>query len=83
VGLQQLVAGQEQQFQPLCTPCHELKTNQSGRTLSMDFLASHFEKSVWEAYVTSPRPPPAVCVQTQSARRRCSAGNSGRCSVPE
>ena len=50
VGLQQLCAGQEQRFQPLCSPCHEMKTSQTGRALSTDFLASHFEKSVWDAY---------------------------------
>ena len=33
---------------------------ETGRALSTDFLASHFEKSVWDAYVASPRPPPMV-----------------------
>ena len=60
VGLRQLVAGQEQVFQPVCPPCHELKTSQEGRSLCLDFMASHFERSVWGAYVMSSRPPPMV-----------------------
>ena len=61
VRLQQLVAGQEQMFQPVCPPCHELKTSQEGRSQCLDWMASHFERSVWDSYVMSPRPPPMVC----------------------
>ena len=59
-GLEQLVKGMEQRFAPLCVACHQLKTASAPRTLALDFLASHFEEGVYEAYVQSERPPPLV-----------------------
>ncbi len=50
----------EQQFQPLCVECHREKTTSEARMYDDDQLASHFEREVWEQYVTSPRPPPLV-----------------------
>ena len=48
VALRGLVAGQEQTFQPVCAPCHQLETNQESRALTMDILASQLENSVGE-----------------------------------
>ena len=59
-ALRQLVPGMPQRFAPLCPACHQLKTAHEPRSLSLDFLASHFERSVYESYVLSPRPPPMV-----------------------
>ena len=59
-ALRQLVSGMPQRFAPTCSACHQLKTANEPRSLSLDFLASHFEKSVCESYVLSPRPPPMV-----------------------
>ena len=50
----------EQEFQPLCPACHRVKTDTEARSHDEDQLASHFEKSVYEQYVESPRPPPLV-----------------------
>ncbi len=50
----------EQEFQPLCSACHRVKTDTEAKTHDEDHLASHFEKSVYEQYVDSPRPPPLV-----------------------
>ena len=49
-----------QNFAPLCTACHAEKTANAPRTLALDFLASHFEKNVYDSYVKSERPPPLV-----------------------
>ena len=49
-----------QNFQPLCTSCHALKTQSEPKALEADILASHFERSVWEAYVLQDRPPALV-----------------------
>ena len=54
------MAGQDQTFQGICPPCHQLKTSQENKTLTIDFMASQFEKNTWESYVASPRPPPMV-----------------------
>ena len=59
-ALRQLVPGMPQRFAPLCSACHQVKTANEPRSLSFDFLASHFEKSVYDSYVLSPRPPPMV-----------------------
>ncbi len=50
----------EQLMQPLCGACHRLKTDGEAKSYDEDHLASHFEKTVWEQYVDSPRPPPLV-----------------------
>ena len=47
-------------MQPVCVPCHQLKTTQESRSLTLDILASQFEQSTWERYVPSERPPPMV-----------------------
>ncbi|CAE8607610.1 unnamed protein product, partial [Polarella glacialis] len=58
VPLRQTVQGAPQVFQAICASCHMDKTQLSGsqaRTLNSSFSAP-----VWEAYVSSPRPPPLV-----------------------
>ena len=59
-ALSNLAPGSVQESQPLCFACHKLKTQQEPRSMTKDFMASHFEMSVYEAYVTRPRPPPMV-----------------------
>ena len=59
-ALQSLAPGAKQVFQPLCPACHQLKTSQEPKNMTRDLLASHFEKSVYENYVMSERPPPMV-----------------------
>jgi hypothetical protein len=59
-ALQSLAPGAKQVFQPLCAACHQLKTSQEPRSMTRDLLASHFEKSVYDRYVMSERPPPMV-----------------------
>ena len=49
-----------QRLAPLCTVCHAEKTANAPRTLALNYLASHFEKSVYDKYVGSERPPPLV-----------------------
>ena len=53
IGFRQFFAGQEHVFQPVCPPCHQLKTDQEGKSLCLDFMASQFECGVWGAYVMS------------------------------
>ena len=59
-ALQGLAPGAKQEFQPLCSACHQLETSQEPRSMTRDFMASHFEKSVYENYAMSPRPPSMV-----------------------
>ena len=40
--------------------CHLAKTAAEPQDLDGDPLVSHFEQSVWDAYVNSPRSPPLV-----------------------
>jgi hypothetical protein len=49
-----------QVMQALCRQCHLAKTAAEPQDLDGDPLVSHFEKSVWDAYVLSPRSPPLV-----------------------
>ena len=69
----------EQKFQPLCPECHRTKTDLESKSYDTDLLASHFERSVWENYVMSPRPPPLVRLrgltcQSMSAKSPMCAG---------
>lgn len=59
-ALSNLAPGSVQEFQPLCFACHKEKTASEPRSMTRDFMASHFEKSVYDNYVMSPRPPPMV-----------------------
>ena len=63
-GLEQLTKGMIQRFAPLCTACHAEKTANAPRTLALNYLASHFEKSVYDKYVGSERPP-STCLQAE------------------
>ncbi len=49
-----------QVFQAICRQCHLAKTAQEPQDLDGDPLVSHFGRTVWDAYVLSPRPPPLV-----------------------
>ena len=57
-ALRQLVAGAEQKFQALCSPCHAEKTRNEPRQSRT--LKSSFSKRTWDNYAMSPRPPPLV-----------------------
>ena len=41
----------EQEFQPLCLPCHKNETTYEAQGFEWDILASSFEKSVYNEYV--------------------------------
>ena len=56
-ALKTLAKGQTQQFQALCSTCHQEKTDLEGGVRSIE---SRFSHRVWEAYVKSPKPPPLV-----------------------
>ena len=58
VPLRQTIEGSEQIFQALCASCHMDKTQLEGRQDRT--LTSVFSKPTWDAYVSTPRPPPLV-----------------------
>ncbi len=58
VPLQQTVSGAPQIFRALCASCHLDKTLAEGSQART--LTSTFSKNVWDAYVSSARPPPLV-----------------------
>ncbi len=67
-----------QEFQPLCKACHADKTATEPR-LEGDLLASHFETTVWDAYVMSPRPPPLCWKAKAGAVEGCRIADVRRC----
>ena len=70
VPVRQAFAGQQQRFQALCFECHQMKTQTE--SMQPTSLESRFTRSVYDAYVRSPKQPPLV-FQAQAAgsgRRR-------------
>jgi hypothetical protein len=50
----------EQEQQPLCSQCHQIKTADEPREYDSDPLLSHFNSKTWNDYVLSERPPPLI-----------------------
>ena len=79
-ALHSLAPGAVQEFQPLCSACHQLKTSHEPRSMTRDFMASHFEKSVYDNYVMSHRPSPMVYSLKECAEiRGCQISDVIRC----
>ena len=58
VPVRQAFAGQQQRFQALCFECHQMKTQTE--SMQPTSLESRFTRSVYDAYVHSPKQPPLV-----------------------
>ena len=58
VPVRQAFAGQQQRFQALCFECHQMKTQTE--SMQPTSLESRFTRSVYDAYVRSPKQPPLV-----------------------
>ena len=58
VPVRQAFAGQQQRFQALCFECHQMKTQTE--SMQPTLLESRFTRSVYDAYVRSPKQPPLV-----------------------
>ena len=58
VPVRQAFAGQQQRLQALCFECHQMKTQTE--SMQPTSLESRFTRSVYDAYIRSPKQPPLV-----------------------